>query len=269
MKGSGTYRSRFWGDGMTVSIAGALPRGSEISAEEWAVRVDLTAAYRLCALHGWTDGTATHLSARVSEDTFLINPFGLLFDEVTASSLVRIDLDGNVVSKTEHAVNLAGYVIHSAVYRARPDVACVMHLHTDDGAAASCLEEGLLPLSQTAMLVCDQLAYHEFEGVAFELDERERLVEHLGERNYMLLHNHGTLTTGRSVAEAFCRMWRLERACAIQNKVLATGRLVKPFAHSARLRTAEVGARIGGPATDNEWAAFKRKLDRISQDYAC
>jgi ribulose-5-phosphate 4-epimerase/fuculose-1-phosphate aldolase len=253
---------------MTKSNIATAQRQIGISPEEWAVRVDLAAAYRLCALNGWADGTATHLSAKVpGTDHFLINPYGLLFDEITASSLIKVDMDGNALSESEYEINFAGYVIHSAILAARADVACVMHLHTDEGAAVSCLEEGLMPISQTAMLVCDQLAYHEWEGVAFELEERERLVEHLGPHNYMMLYNHGLLTSGKSVAEAFCRMWRFQRACCIQLMALSTGRPIKTFDPAARERTVEVGARIGSPHTHAEWAAFKRQLDRISEDY--
>ena len=253
---------------MKTPYLAATQQQTQVSAEEWTARVDLAAAYRLCALNGWGDGTATHLSARVSgTDHFLINPFGLLFDEITASSLIKVDMDGNPLSQSNYEINFAGYVIHSAILAARPDVNCVMHLHTDEGAAVSCLEEGLMPISQTAMLVCDQLAYHEWEGVAFELEERERLVEHLGPHNYMMLYNHGLLTSGKSVAEAFCRMWRFQRACCIQIMALSTGRPIKSFDPAARTRTVEVGARIGSPHTHAEWAAFKRQLDRVTEDY--
>jgi ribulose-5-phosphate 4-epimerase/fuculose-1-phosphate aldolase len=253
---------------LAPSAATAKQRRSDISSAEWELRQDLAAAYQLCALNGWTDSIANHISARIpGEETFLINPWGLRFEEVTASNLVKIDLEGNILSETEYSINLAGYVIHSAVHEARPDVGCVLHLHTDNGVAVSCLEEGLLPLSQTSMLVTEQVAYHEWEGVAFELGERERLAEHMGDRNYVILYNHGTLTTGKTVGEAFSRMWRLERACAIQLKVLATGRPIKTFDPEAQERTAAVGRRMGGGNTNIEWDAFRRQLDRVTTAY--
>jgi len=249
---------------MTSSLA-VKSRASQVTREEWDLRVELAAAYRLAALNGWVDGVATHISARLpGEETFLINPFGLLFSEVTASNLVKIDIDGNVLSETEHPVNKAGFVIHSAVHQARQDVGCVMHLHTDDGVAVSCLEEGVMPISQSAMLICDQIAYHEYEGVSFEIGERERLASHLGDRNFLMLRNHGTLTAGETVGQAFCRMAALEKVCAIQVKTLAMGRPIGSVTPESRQRSAEFGLGIKNVLA---WAAFRRELDRVTTDY--
>ena len=241
---------------------------SNISPDEWEVRVDLAACYRLAALNGWDDSTATHISARVpGEEAFLINPYGLFFEEITASCLIKIDLHGRILSPTPHAINQAGFVVHSAVHEVRDDAGCVIHLHTNDGVAVSCLAEGLLPLNQTAMLVSKHVAYHDYEGVAVDLDERARLGADLGASNYLILRNHGTLTVGRTVAEAFTRMYLMERACAIQIKVLSTGRPVKAVAPEAFQRTSDIGARIGDDDADRAWAANRRRLDRITTDY--
>jgi ribulose-5-phosphate 4-epimerase/fuculose-1-phosphate aldolase len=209
----------------TAPAAEPAPVRAHVSAEEWQTRVDLAAAYRLVAHYGWDDLIFTHISARVPgpEHHFLINPYGMLFSEITASSLVKVDLDGNVVEPTPYFINPAGFTIHSAIHAAREDAKCVLHLHTPGGVAVSCQEEGLLPLNQTAMLVRDQIAYHEYEGVALLLDERPRLVADLGEKNLMLLRNHGTLAVGPTVGEAFLAMYFLERACATQIAALAGG----------------------------------------------
>lgn len=213
---------------MTAAAASLVDLTSvraRVSAEEWGTRVDLAAAYRLVAHYGWDDLIFTHISARVPgpDHHFLINPYGLLFTEITASNLVKVDLDGNVLEPTPYFVNPAGFTIHSAVHAAREDAHCVLHLHTVAGVAVSCQEDGLLPLNQTAMLVRDEIAYHEYEGVALELDERPRLVADLGTKKAMLLRNHGTLVVGETVAEAFLAMWFLERACAMQVAALAGG----------------------------------------------
>jgi ribulose-5-phosphate 4-epimerase/fuculose-1-phosphate aldolase len=249
---------------MAPSLA-VRQRPAQFTQEEWGLRVELAAAYRLTALNGWVDGVATHISARIpGEETFLLNPFGLLFSEVTASNLVKIDIDGNILSESEHSINPTGFVIHSAVHEARPDVGCVIHLHTDEAIAVACLEEGLLPLNQTAMLICDQIAYHDYEGVSVDRAERERLGIHLGQRNFMILRNHGPLTVGATIGQAFCRMAALQRACAIQVKTLAMGRPIHSFAAEARARTAEFGETIKHTLS---WAAFRRELDRITTDY--
>src|SRR5881396_2492814 len=191
---------------------------NQVSAEEWQTRVDLAAAYRLVALYGWDDLIFTHISARVpgAEHHFLLNPYGMMFDEVTASSLVKVDLDGSKVMDSPYQVNPAGFTIHSAVHAARADALVVMHLHTDYGIAVSAQKEGLLPISQQSMFALASLAYHDYEGLALDEDEKPRLVADLGDRHYMILRGHGLLTVGRTAAEVFLAMFLLERACKIQ-----------------------------------------------------
>ena len=202
---------------------------SQVSEEEWKTREDLAAAYRLVANYGWDDMVFTHLSARVPgpDEHFLLNPFGVLFEEVTASSLVKIDLDGAVVLDNGYQVNAAGFTIHSAIHGAREDAQAVMHLHTDAGVAVSCMEEGFLPLNQHAMFVYHDVAYHDWEGVALNLDERERLIADIQNKHLMMLRNHGTLAVGSSIASCFMRLYYLERACSIQLKAM-NGNLQTP-----------------------------------------
>jgi ribulose-5-phosphate 4-epimerase/fuculose-1-phosphate aldolase len=217
---------------LTAAAVAALPAigagatqfyGDKADDIQWRARVDCAALYRLIALYGWDDMIFTHISLRIPgpEHHFLINPYGFMFDEITASSLVKVDLDGNVVEPTPYFINPAGFTIHSAIHAAREDAMCVLHCHTDAGVAVSAQKGGLLPISQTAMACTADLAYHDYEGVALDLDERERLVADLGTRNFMLLRNHGTLTVGDSAPGAFMRMFYLERACKMQ--VLAQG----------------------------------------------
>lgn len=190
---------------------------------EAEIRRDLAAAYRLVALFGWDDHVATHLSARLPDGTFLLNPFGLMFEEITASSLMRVDMAGGVVSPAGSALNIAGYTVHSGVLGGRPDVNCAMHLHTHDGVAVSAQKQGLLPLNQTALLIHSDIAYHDFEGVVSRDDERERLGRDLGSRNMMILRNHGTLAVGETIADAFYRIYTLEWCCTTQIRALAGG----------------------------------------------
>ncbi|MBL4865565.1 MAG: class II aldolase/adducin family protein, partial [Pseudomonadales bacterium] len=180
-----------------------------MSDPEWQVRVDLAACYRLVAHYGWDDLIFTHLSARVPgpDHHFLINPYGMMFSEITASSLVKIDEESNILDDSEYGVNPAGFTIHSAVHMARPEAGAVMHLHTSAGMAVSAQAKGLLPLTQTAMLVRSKVTYHDYEGVAVDLEERERLVNDLGEKDLMILRNHGTLSVGNTVPEAFILMY--------------------------------------------------------------
>ncbi len=246
----------------------------KVSEAEWQARVDLAACYRLVAHYGWTDMILTHLSARVPDtvgagdgECFLINPMGYLFQEITASSLVKVDLEGNILSETEDVINPAGFTIHGAVHAARPDAACVMHLHTDDGVAVSAQAHGLLPLTQTAMTIHGGLAYHDYEGIALDHDERERLVANLGDSNIMILRNHGTLTCGPSVASAFYSMYTLERACTMQLRALAGGtKLNMPSKNAIETVKKQVsGSNL--PLAAMAWPALLRMLDAQDPSY--
>jgi ribulose-5-phosphate 4-epimerase/fuculose-1-phosphate aldolase len=251
---------------MTVEQEAALARGI---VDEPALRRDLAACLRLVALEGWTDMIANHISVRIpGTDEFLLNPFGMLFEEVTASDLLRVNTNGEAVGGSDWPVNRAGFVIHSAVHMARPDVGCVIHIHTRDGVAVSCLEDGLLPINQTAMLAGAgrPIAYHDYEGPAFDLSERQRLVDDLGESHLMFLRNHGTLATGDTVAGAFSRIYRLEWACAAQVRALSMSLPICQPSAQSRDRT-EALAGGGGNVTELLWAALLRKLDRIDPSY--
>jgi ribulose-5-phosphate 4-epimerase/fuculose-1-phosphate aldolase len=243
----------------------------KVSAEEWAVRVDLAAAYRMVAHYGWDDLIFTHLSARVPgpEHHFLLNPYNLMFEEVTASSLVKVDASGNPVEPTPFITNPAGFIIHSAIHLARDDAQAVMHLHTPAGQAVSAHMEGLLPLTQTAMLIRGEVGFHEYEGVAVDLDERERLVADLGDKNAMLLRNHGTLAIGKNVGECFIRLYYLERACQAQIMALSAGDNLNHPPQGSPEVTAQQGA-IGLPMAANflAWPALKRKAYRLDPSFA-
>jgi ribulose-5-phosphate 4-epimerase/fuculose-1-phosphate aldolase len=250
------------------SVAGVASLKDKVSAEEWQARVDLAALYRLVALHGWDDLIYTHISARIPgpEHHFLINPYGLLFDEITASSLVKIDLEGNILQETPYFINPAGFTIHSAIHAARDDAKYVMHLHTDQGVAVAAQKDGLLPLSQHALIVLPHLAYHDYEGIALNLDERERLVADIGDKTLMLLRNHGTLSVGQTAAECWVGMFFLERACKQQVMALSAGRdgvLVAPGAAVDEVRN-QTGRGIGGGLA---WPGCLRKLDRELPGY--
>lgn len=251
--------------------AGISSLKSRVSQEEWSARVDLAALYRLVALHGWDDAIFTHISMRVPgpEHHFLINPYGLFFDEITASSLVKVDLDGEVVMETPYAINPAGFTIHSAVHAAREDATCVMHLHTDTGVGVSAQAEGLLPISQNALIVLPTLAYHDYEGVALNLDERERLVKDLGSKNLMLLRNHGTLSCGPSAGATWLQMFFLERACAQQVAALAAGRAGLQMAPDEAVEevTGQTGGMGPGGAAKLAWPGWLRRLERRSPGY--
>jgi len=241
---------------------------SKVSEEEWAQRQDLAALYRLVALHGWDDFLFTHLSARIPgpEHHFLINPLGLCFDEVTASSLVKVDMNGEKVMESPYEINPAGFTIHSAVHMARPDAMFVMHLHTSDGVAVSSMEDGLMPLTQHAMQ-CGEIAYHDYEGVALDLDERERIIQDLGDHQFMILRNHGTLTVGPSANAAFMAMFYLERACTMQVKALSADRLNMPPQGSAEKAAAQSTMLFDGSVDEIAWSAWLRKIDRIADSY--
>jgi ribulose-5-phosphate 4-epimerase/fuculose-1-phosphate aldolase len=252
------------------NLAGIRPLKGQVSEAEWRTRIDLAALYRLVALEKWDDLIFTHLSARVPgpEHHFLINPFGMYFEEVTASSLVKVDLDGNILMEGPYGINPAGFTIHSAVHAARQDAQFVMHVHTDQGVAVSAQREGLLPLSQHALAVMPHLAYHDYEGVALNLDERERLVADLGDKALMMLRNHGTLAAGATAAEAWVGLWHLERACKMQVMALSAGRDgVLEAPQSARDEVAKaVGRGFAGMAR-LPWPGLLRRLDRVSPGY--
>ena len=242
-----------------------------VSDEEWAIRVDLAAAYRMVAHYGWDDLIFTHLSARVPgpEHHFLLNPYNLMFEEVTASSLVKVDANGSPVEPTPFITNPAGFTIHSAIHMARNDAHAVMHLHTPAGQAVSAHNDGLLPLTQTAMLIRSDVAFHDYEGVAVDLGERERLVADLGAKNAMILRNHGTLAVGNSVGECFVRLYYLERACEAQVMALSAGDQLNNPPQGSPEVTAQQGA-IGLPLAANllAWPALKRKAYRLDPSFA-
>ncbi|WP_394782182.1 class II aldolase/adducin family protein [Undibacterium sp.] len=240
-----------------------------VSAEEWQVRVDLAACYRLVAAYGWSDLVFTHISARIPgpEHHFLINPYGLMFDEITASSLVKVDQQCNKVIDSPFPVNPAGFVIHSAVHEARPDVQCVLHTHTRAGVAVSAQKAGILPISQQSTFVLASLAYHEYEGVAFRDEEKPRLQADMGRANFLMLRNHGLLTAGKSIADAFLSMYTFESTCQIQLGAQAGGELtmvnpeiVKGVSEAMRVQTGGLGGAF-------VWPSLIRKLERMDQSY--
>ena len=241
----------------------------KVSKEEWQIRTDLAATYRLVAHHGWADMIFTHITARVPgpEHHFLINPYGLLFEEITASSLVKIDSDGNKVMESPHPVNPAGFTIHSAIHAAREDAHAVIHVHTADGVAVSCQEHGLLPMSQHAMLVHGDTAYHDYEGVALDHDERPRLIKDMGTKHVMILRNHGTLTVGKTCADAFLRLYNLERACTIQVRALSGGTKINPTHQGVPEKVVGQVSDMGAFADKMVWPALLRLLDRKDTSY--
>lgn len=245
-----------------------------VSAEEWQLRCDLAACYRLVAAYGWSDLVFTHITAKLpasitgGEEQFLINPYGLMFDEVTASSLVKVDMQCNKLQETDFPVNPAGFVIHSAVHEARPDAGCVLHTHTRAGVAVSAQKAGVLPISQQSTFVLASLAYHDYEGVAFRPDEKPRLQADLGSANFLMLRNHGLLTVGKSIADAFLSMYTFESTCKIQIDAMAGGSeltqvnpaILANMGEVMRVATAGQGANIA-------WPALLRKLDRMDPSY--
>ncbi len=238
---------------------------------EREIRVDLAACYRLVALFGWDDLVFTHISARVpgEKEVFLINPYGMLFEEITASSLVKVDAHGEKLAPSDWPVNPAGFVIHSAIHAARPDVGCVLHLHTNAGVAVSAQREGLLPISQIATIAMSSLGYHDYEGIALRDDEKPRLVRDLGNAAGLILRNHGLLTVGATVGDAFVRMYVLQRACETQ--LLAQsggGPLVQVDPRILAGVKANVEAVTRGIGPGIAWPALRRKLDRLDRSYA-
>jgi ribulose-5-phosphate 4-epimerase/fuculose-1-phosphate aldolase len=255
--------------------AGPATKPAHITPEEWAVRVDLAACYRLIAHFGWDDLVLTHNSARVPghDDQFLINPMGLMFDEITASNLLKVDLDGNLVAPSEYEPNHAGYVIHSAIYLGRPDVNCVVHTHTEADIAVGALDDGLLPLSQWAMRFYNRLGYHDYEGVSLDLDERERLQNSIGQHPVLVLRNHGLLATGRNVAEAFSLTYHFERSAEAQLKIQAATasgtKIVVPSSETCERQAAlfAQGANMPRLQGQREWPALLRLADRLDPSY--
>ncbi|MDP3701153.1 MAG: class II aldolase/adducin family protein [Hylemonella sp.] len=240
-----------------------------VSEQEWQLRCDLAAAYRLVAAYGWSDLVFTHISARIPgpEHQFLINPYGLMFDEITASSLVRVDQDCNKLSESPFPVNPAGFVIHSAIHAAREDAGCVLHTHSRAGVAVSAQKCGVLPISQQSTFVLGSLAYHEYEGVALRDEEKPRLQADLGTANYLMLRNHGLLTVGKTIAEAFLNMYIFEASCRIQLDAQAGGELVhvnpkilEGIAGVMKTATAGQGANLA-------WPALLRKAERLDPGY--
>ena len=241
-----------------------------VSAEEWQLRVDLAACYRLVALYGWSDLVFTHISARVPgpEHHFLINPYGLMFDEITASSLVKVDKDCNKLIDSPYPVNPAGFVIHSAIHEAREDIQCVLHTHTRAGIAVSAQKAGVLPISQQSTFVLGSLAYHDYEGVAFRDDEKPRLQADMGQANFLMLRNHGLLTVGKTIPDAFLSMYTFENTCQIQIAAQSGGaeltqvnpKIVEGVAHALKVQT-------GGLGGNFVWPSLIRKLDRLDAGY--
>ncbi|RTL32069.1 MAG: class II aldolase/adducin family protein [Burkholderiales bacterium] len=243
----------------------------KVSPQEWQLRVDLAAAYRLVALYGWSDLVFTHISARIPgpEHAFLINPYGMMFDEITASSLVKVDQLCNKLSDSPFFVNPAGFTIHSAVHEVREDAGCVLHTHTRAGVGVSAQKKGVLPISQQSTFVLSSLAYHDYEGVAFREEEKPRLQADLGDKNFLMLRNHGLLTVGRTIADAFLSMYIFESTCQIQLAAQSGGAeltevnplIVQGVAESMKVQTSGMGGAF-------VWPALIRKLDRVDRSYA-
>lgn len=252
------------------NAAGNVSVKDRVSEEEWQVRVDLAACYRLIAMFGWDDLVFTHISARIPgpDEHFLINAYGLMFEEMTASSLIKVDLQGKIILDTPYFINPAGFTIHSAVHEARSDVGCVLHTHTKAGIAVSAQSNGLLPLSQTSLFPLASLAYHDYEGVALNADEKPRLVGDLGDGTFMILRNHGLLTVGATIADAFLAMYILETAC--QTQIMAQSPGVELTQINERIlagiaaQQEEVTKGLGGQLI---WPGLLRKLGRQNSGY--
>ncbi len=256
---------------MLKSVPTLGDASARFSPEEWAIRVDLAAAYRLVAHFHWDDLVFTHITARLPgpDHHFLINPYGMMFDEITASSLVKIDMDGKKVAENPWPINPAGFTIHSAIHAARHDVQCVLHTHTLNGVAVSAQKSGVLPLSQQSIFVLQSLAYHDYEGVALRDDEKPRLVADLATKSYLMLRNHGLLTVGRTIAEAFQAMYIFEATCAIQIRAQSGGGELVPVQQeiidTAMQQAREVSNGLGPHQLI--WPGLLRRLDRIDNSY--
>ncbi len=245
-----------------------MSQAQEVTEKQ--LRVDLAACYRLVALFGWDDLVFTHISARLAGDGhhFLINPYGMLFEEITASSLVKVDAEGNKVTHSQYPVNPAGFVIHSAIHAARPDVVCVLHVHTTAGVAVSAQKAGLLPISQQSTITLASLGYHDYEGIALRDDEKPRLVRDLGRNTALILRNHGLLTVGRSIADAFVAMFTLQRACEIQVLAQSGGaELLSVDRGIVEGVKSNVAAVTRGGSGALAWPGLLRKLDRVDPSY--
>ena len=245
---------------------------SSMSEAERKMRIDLAACYRLIALNGMDDLLATHISARVPgpDEHFLINPYGLLFCQVTASNLIKVDLDGNILSESEYGINPAGFVIHSAIHGGRPDVVCIIHTHTVAGMAIACLEEGLLPLSQKSLRFYNRIAYHDYEGKSDDLDERSRLVRDIGDKNALILRNHGLLTCGASIGRAYHAMLNLEKSCKIQLEAMQSGGTLIQLSPAVQEHAARQHERDDVPGKNGRpdmWPALLMMLDKIDPSY--
>jgi ribulose-5-phosphate 4-epimerase/fuculose-1-phosphate aldolase len=255
---------------MTATALDIPSMRNKVSPEEWAVRVDLAACYRLVARYGWEDLVFTHISARVpgTEDQFLINPYGMFFDEITASSLVKVDQEGRKVEESQFPVNAAGFVIHSAIHAARHDAKFVLHTHSLNGVAVSTQRAGLLPISQHSIFVLASLGYHDFEGPALNDEEKPRLVADLGNHTHLILRNHGLLTVGETAAEAFVAMYYLEASCAIQVRGQSGGGELIPVAKDIVDNAyTQSQSRPRGSHGDIAWPGLLRRLNRIDPSY--
>lgn len=253
-----------------MSATPAASIQSRVSAEEWQTRVDLAACYRLTAVYGWDDLVFTHITAKIPgvDAQFLINPYGMMFEEITASSLVKIDINSNKLDDNPHPVNPAGFTIHSAIHSARHDAKCVLHIHSVNGVAVSAQKHGVLPLSQQSIFVLASLAYHDYEGVALNDDEKPRLVRDLGDKSLLMLRNHGLLTCAETIADAFLLMYIFEAACMIQVRAQAGGgeliHIAKPVLDGAFQQMKAVTRGLGGKLA---WPGLLRKLDRMDTSY--
>jgi ribulose-5-phosphate 4-epimerase/fuculose-1-phosphate aldolase len=254
-----------------MTIASIPTIKDQVSADEWQTRVDLAAAYRLVAAYGWDDLVFTHITAKIPgvDNQFLINPYGMMFEEITASSLVKIDLDGNKLdTDNPFPINPAGFVIHSAIHAARTDAKCVLHTHTPNGIAVSAQKNGVLPISQQSIFILASLAYHGYEGVALNEDEKPRLVRDLGDKNFLMLRNHGLLTVGESIADAFQFMYLFEATCMIQVRAQAGGgeltMIPQAILDGAKAQAKVVTKGLGGQLS---WPGLLRKLDRMDPSY--
>jgi ribulose-5-phosphate 4-epimerase/fuculose-1-phosphate aldolase len=256
---------------MSVSAPAIVAsRQAEMSREEWDARVQLAACYRIFDMLGWTEMIFNHITLRVPgpQRHFLINPYGLWYREVTASNLVKIDLDGNLIGPSEWSVNRAGFVIHSAIHAARDDAHCIMHTHTTAGMAIACQRDGLAPDNFYSALMHGHVAYHDFEGITVRDDEKPRLLRSLGDKSYLILRNHGLLVCGRTAPEAFLRMWTIERACQIQHAAQATGRPLIELPADVLERTSKMPPLEPDDPTDRKlFAALLRRVDAIDQSY--